>query len=341
MIEEVEREEDEEEENGFDQGFDKISDHLGEDEDEEDENDDSSSSSLIMPSGMSASKRLSVSQSRRVASEILQQEIQVLAEEMVPEEVDILTSLRENQYMSEREFEIEGEDHLHLKPLPPLERSPDESFDPLMDSGEEPLKNWTPEERHVYELMKQQRACVKTIKNSEWPTFLNRFQEPDPSKVAPELASSIKTSVTSSAIHASTLCSSSVGCSAASIVHSSTTSVATSLRRKFPTQHDDIPPHDNLKLNSFVTSTSLLPSLGRKMKSYGSVNAYPCGVIFALPDPSEHETEEEAVQRTETWVRQLPRIAMIVVVSSLVSHVDFGTVITGLAGRVCSKDRTQ
>ena len=38
--------------------------------------------------------------------------------------------------------------------------------------------NWTTSEREVVELLGQQRAVVKTIKNTEWTSFLHRFQIP-------------------------------------------------------------------------------------------------------------------------------------------------------------------
>ncbi|KAL3914840.1 MAG: hypothetical protein SGILL_005927, partial [Bacillariaceae sp.] len=308
MIEEVEREEEEDLDSN---------DNLGEDgSDIDDDDDSSSSSSLIMPSisGISASKRLSTSQQskrRRQASEILQQEISILAEEMVPEEAeDILTSLRGGspaqpfRILSEqREVEIEGQDHVHLQPLQPLELGPDHAFEPLLLEATEEKQNhhtqssdWTPEECHVYELLKQQQACVKTVKNSEWSPFLHRFLEADPNKTTRGgglTASALTGSITSSSIHANAINSSSV--------RSSTASLASSLIRKFPNKHDDIEPHDKFPLNSFVTPTSLLPPQGKKMKAFGSANSYPCGVVFALPEPSELETEEEAMQRTETW----------------------------------------
>jgi len=73
---------------------------------------------------------------------------------------------------------------------------------------------------------------------------------------------------------------------------------------KYPNAHDDIAPHENFPFNSFVTSTTLLPPDGRKMRCYGSLLHYCTGVLFALPDfdaATNEETEDEAVKRTETW----------------------------------------
>jgi hypothetical protein len=201
-----------------------------------------------------------VASSKQRSSAIIEEEIDILAREFVPEEVDVITSLRndiKNHQISERRVEIEGQDHLHLKPLPPLELGPESEFRPLLEENEiQSCTGFTKAEQTVFDLLKDQRACVKMIKNSEWPIFLHRFLEPE-----------VKKTIT----------------------------------KTRPTIHDDIAPSKDYPLNSFVTSTTLLPPMGKKMKSYGSLHAYQCGVIFALPDHSGNESEEEAVKRTETW----------------------------------------
>jgi len=68
-----------------------------------------------------------------------------------------------------------------------------------------------------------------------------------------------------------------------------------------PGIHDDISAHDNFAFNSFVTSTTLLPESGKKMRCYGSSKEYTTGVVFALPTLYEGESEDEAVARTNTW----------------------------------------
>ena len=65
--------------------------------------------------------------------------------------------------------------------------------------------------------------------------------------------------------------------------------------------HDDIGPHDNFAFNSFVTSTTLLPENGLKMRCYGSTKEYTTGVVFALPTCYEGEKEDIAVSQTNTW----------------------------------------
>lgn len=54
--------------------------------------------------------------------------------------------------------------------------------------------------------------------------------------------------------------------------------------------------------NSFVTSTSLLPPNGLKMRCYGSNTQYTTGIVFALPTNfSSQQQEAEEVEQTETW----------------------------------------
>jgi hypothetical protein len=69
-----------------------------------------------------------------------------------------------------------------------------------------------------------------------------------------------------------------------------------------PKQHDDIAPADGYTFNSFVTSTSMLPEGGKRMRCYGSANQYTTGVIFALPNHyADSEEEDNEQERTETW----------------------------------------
>ena len=82
-----------------------------------------------------------------------------------------------------------------------------------------------------------------------------------------------------------------------------------SQRGKWSTHHMDIAPHDgdDFPFNSFVTSTSLLPPSGKKMRCFGAINQYTVGVVFALPNAFQNpndktsETEAEACDRTKTW----------------------------------------
>jgi hypothetical protein len=148
-----------------------------------------------------------------------------------------------------------------IVPLPHLELGPNDEFTPLLESGKDNViqDHWTLAEKEVFGMLKNQTAVVKTIKNSEWTTFLHRFQIPNNPRA-----------------------------------------------NGYPDEHDDIAPHGDddggFPFNSFVTSTSLLPSCGRKMRCFGAPAVYTTGVVFALPQAqTSNETEEESVKRTHTW----------------------------------------
>lgn len=75
---------------------------------------------------------------------------------------------------------------------------------------------------------------------------------------------------------------------------------------RYPDSHNDIAPTTTSSgggttFNSFVTSTSLLPPGGRKMRCYGNPNNYTTGVIFALPKFSTEPQESNALLETRTW----------------------------------------
>lgn len=140
-----------------------------------------------------------------------------------------------------------------VKPLPPLDLTAKDEFTPLLQDTV--LEDLTEAERDVLDMLREQRACVKTLRNSDWTAFLRRFLKP-----------------------------------------------ISKLDYRAPHVHDDIPPHGSYPYNSFVTSTTLLPENGKKMRAFGSTNEYTTGVVFALPrDYSGGETETEAVTRTKTW----------------------------------------
>ena len=184
-------------------------------------------------------------------SEELVHEINDLAHSLVPELKNAQFQLAN---VSERNVEIEGL-HAHITPLDELELKASHDFEALLESKEPNSDHsWTPAEIEVFQMIQQQKACVKTIKNSEWPSFLKRF-------LASKKQMGLK--------HA-------------------------------PTQHDDIGPRNGFPFNSFVTSTTLLPENGLKMRSYGSNHAYNVGVVFALPDMNE-EDEVQAQNDTKTW----------------------------------------
>jgi len=154
-----------------------------------------------------------------------------------------------------------------IDPLPKLDLTQNDEFTLLLESdpdNEEVWSTMSEAEREIVEALRDGFAVVKTISNSEWTSFLKRFQVP--------------------------------------VIN----------RRLAQSKHEDKPPSVEEEsnsdapliriFNSFVSSTSLLPSNGKKMRCYGSTKQYITGVVFQLPiSYPSGESEEEAVTRTRTW----------------------------------------
>jgi len=153
-----------------------------------------------------------------------------------------------------------------IVPLPRLQLGRNDEFQPLLMSDESQKEEyWNDREREVYRMIMDQQATVKTIKNTDWTPFLHRF------KIAKDPPN-----------------------------------------EEYRNKRDDIRPHHiegtedrrgsgDFPYNSFVTSTSLLPSGGVKMRSYGTTSNYTTGIVFALPTFENDEQEEEAARNTNTW----------------------------------------
>lgn len=149
-----------------------------------------------------------------------------------------------------------------IQPLQPLDLGPEDEFSLLEASDGNDQTGWSLAEKDVFQRLTEQRACTKTLKNSDWTPFLQRFHTPH-------------------------------------VAHSHT-----------PQLHGDRGPEGDgggetpseYPFTSFVTSTSMLPPGGKKMRCYGSVGQYTVGVIFGLPTAfSNGASEEEACEATETW----------------------------------------
>lgn len=156
-----------------------------------------------------------------------------------------------------------------IDPLPKLDLTQNDEFAPLLESNPDKDEVWaemSEAEREVVEALRGGFAVVKTISNAEWTSFLNRFLTP--------------------------------------VVN----------RRLAQSKHEDRPPPEDgddgtsrvekqlRPFNSFVSSTSLLPSTGKKMRCYGSTKQYVTGVVFELPRSHPGgECEDEVVKRTRTW----------------------------------------
>ena len=157
-----------------------------------------------------------------------------------------------------------------IVPLPRLQLGRNDEFQPLLISDESQKEEyWTDREKDVYQMIINQRAAVKTIKNTDWTPFLHRFKIPrDPPN-----------------------------------------------GEEYRNKRDDVGPHyvkenengepsrsgGDFPINSFVTSTTLLPSGGVKMRTYGTTSNYTTGVVFCIPAFKNDKEEEEAAKITNTW----------------------------------------
>jgi len=152
-----------------------------------------------------------------------------------------------------------------IEPLESLDLTSSNVFEALLDS--DPLKEdvtleMSDAEMEAVELLKKEKAVVKTIRNADWTSFLQKFK--------PREGGGSGT-------------------------------------------HDRHPAHrqqaesngktgGDCPFNSFVTSTSILPSYGKKMRCFGSTKEYAIGVIFAMPQAFPNDaTEDDAAKRTRTW----------------------------------------
>ena len=63
-----------------------------------------------------------------------------------------------------------------IQPLPALELTAKDQFGPILESIV--TQDLTDAERDVVDMMRNQRAVVKTIKNADWTAFLQRFKAP-------------------------------------------------------------------------------------------------------------------------------------------------------------------
>mmetsp|Transcript_32890 Transcript_32890/g.37872 ORF Transcript_32890/g.37872 Transcript_32890/m.37872 type:complete len:871 (+) Transcript_32890:48-2660(+) len=145
-------------------------------------------------------------------------------------------------------------------PLPRLQLGRNDEFQPLIMSNESQL--WTDAEKEVHRMLLDQKATVKTIKNTDWTPFLDRFHTPKDSNDNNKKHSDIGP------------------------------------KRD---ENDKDSGYGHFPFNSFVTSTTMLPSGGIKMRSYGTTNNYTAGVVFAMPTFENEKLEDEAAQESRTW----------------------------------------
>ncbi len=121
-------------------------------------------------------------------------------------------------------------------------------------------------EKEVATLLIQQKCVVKTVKKTDWTGFLQKFVVQD-------------------------------GLPRRYLHPAEFKSCSKELRHKKYSVHDE-----QTSYNSFMTSTSLLPSGGLKMRCFGSKNEYCLGVVFALPsDFPQEENEDSSANASFTW----------------------------------------
>jgi hypothetical protein len=121
-------------------------------------------------------------------------------------------------------------------------------------------------EKEVATMLLHQKCVVKTVKKADWTGFLQKFVVQD--------------GLPRRYLHPAEL-----------------KSCSKEVRYKKYSVH-----HEQTSHNSFMTSTSLLPSAGLKMRCFGSTNEYCLGVIFALPvDFPREENEDSCASASFTW----------------------------------------
>ena len=152
-----------------------------------------------------------------------------------------------------------------IEPLESLDLNSSNVFEPLLHA--DPFNGtleMTPAEKDVVELLKNEQAAMKTVRNAEWTAFLEKFKPSGEDGKG---------------------------------VHEHHPAYYR-MQNKGETKTSDI----EFLFNSFVTSTSLLPSGAKKMRCFGSTNEYAVGVVFGLPTAHPNDdSEDEAISRTKTW----------------------------------------
>ena len=186
-----------------------------------------------------------------------------------------------------------------IDPLPPLDLAAHNEFSELLLSNpftyardtcssgqgpEEAVPNQTVwesmslMERNVAEMLLKQRCVIKTIKNCDLTSFIQKFPvlvDKDP-KQKPKRW-----------------------------LHPVDFKDATKMERINKYREIDGSGDangNNAKYHSFFTSVTLLPPLGLKMRCYGSTREYTAGIVFALPNSnSKDEDIDIAAERTHSW----------------------------------------
>ncbi|KAL7548259.1 hypothetical protein ACHAWF_011551 [Thalassiosira exigua] len=154
-----------------------------------------------------------------------------------------------------------------IEPFEALDLDSSNTFEPLLNA--DPMKTgakaleMSDAEIEVVELLRDEQAAVKTIRNADWTSFMSKFKPSDEDgRGTHEHHPSFR-------------------------------------KQKEPNGKNN---RMEYPFNSFVTSTSLLPSCAKKMRCFGSTKEYAVGVVFGMP--KSHPTdasEDDAAKRTRTW----------------------------------------
>ena len=172
-----------------------------------------------------------------------------------------------------------------IEPLPQLDLEPHNEFEELLQSNPfewNSHKNSGPEhasivpdvwnsmsnsEKEVVEMLRSQKCLVKTVKNCDWASFLQKFKVEH-------------------------------GKFAGRWLHPAELRAATQEERR---THFREGQDETIPFHSFVTSCTLLPACGMKMRCYGSTKEYTCGIVFALPKDLHGKMEDKAVKDYNVW----------------------------------------
>ena len=159
----------------------------------------------------------------------------------------------------------------HIVPLPRLQLGRNDEFEPLIVSEESQREqHWSEAETEVHRMLTNQRATVKTIKNTEWTMFFDRFK----TTRAPQYGEEYRNKRDDIEPH-----------------HGGNNNDG----------DDKKGSGGDFPYNSFFTSTTLLPSGGMKMRAYGTTSSYTTGCVFAMPAFEDERTEDEAAKNTHSW----------------------------------------
>lgn len=170
----------------------------------------------------------------------------------------------------------------HIVPLPRLQLGRNDEFEPLIVSEESQREeHWTEAETEVHRMLTDQRATVKTIKNTEWTMFFDRFK----TTRAPQYGEEYRNKRDDIEPH----------------YHNTSSSGDDDNDNDGDNDGDKEGSGGDFPYNSFFTSTTLLPSGGRKMRAYGTTSSYTTGCVFAMPTFEDDHKEDEAAKNTHSW----------------------------------------